>query len=79
MQDLLQEIDADYYRAARLLIVHAEIAHLRRGSSAAGSAMRRSKITHGCSSPPDDAGPQPLRASTVQPAQSASPVVEAGG
>jgi hypothetical protein len=34
MEDLLQYIDLDYYRSARLLIVRAEIAQLRKGVSA---------------------------------------------
>jgi hypothetical protein len=34
MDDLLQYIDLDYYRSARLLIVRAEIAQLRKGVSA---------------------------------------------
>jgi hypothetical protein len=34
MEDLLQYIDLDYYRSARLLIVRAEIAQLRRQLSA---------------------------------------------
>lgn len=34
MQDLLQYIDVDYYRSARLLIARAEIAELRRQASA---------------------------------------------
>jgi hypothetical protein len=34
MQDLLQYIDLDYYRSAQLVIVRAEIAQLRRQSSA---------------------------------------------
>jgi hypothetical protein len=34
MEDLLQHIDLDYYRSARLLIVRAEIAQLRKGVSA---------------------------------------------
>jgi hypothetical protein len=33
MEDLLQYIDLDYYRSARLLIVRAEIAQLRKGVS----------------------------------------------
>lgn len=33
MQDLLQYIDVDYYRSARLLIARAEIAELRRQGS----------------------------------------------
>jgi hypothetical protein len=34
MQDLLQYIDLDYYRSARLVIVRAEIAQLRQRVSA---------------------------------------------
>jgi hypothetical protein len=34
MEDLLQRIDLDYYRAAQLLIARAEIEQLRRHSSA---------------------------------------------
>jgi hypothetical protein len=34
MEDLLQYIDLDYYRSARLLIVRAEIAQLRTQLSA---------------------------------------------
>jgi hypothetical protein len=34
MEDLLQHIDLDYYRSARLLIVRAEIAQLRQRVSA---------------------------------------------
>jgi hypothetical protein len=34
MEDLLQYIDLDYYRSARLLIVRAEIAQLRQRVSA---------------------------------------------
>jgi hypothetical protein len=29
MQELLQQIDLDYYRSARLLMAHAELEHLR--------------------------------------------------
>jgi len=32
MQELLQEIDLDYYRSAQLLIVRAELEQLRRES-----------------------------------------------
>jgi len=32
MQELLQHIDPDYYRAAQLLLVHAELARLRQGN-----------------------------------------------
>jgi hypothetical protein len=65
MQDLLEEIDADYYRAARLLIVRAELKQLRDETSAA-DAGRRSRGSQGGSSPTDRAGrswcePQSLR------------------
>jgi hypothetical protein len=33
MDDLLQYIDLDYYRAARLVIVRAEIAQLRKSAA----------------------------------------------
>jgi hypothetical protein len=33
MQELLQQIDVDYYRLARLLIVRAELDQLRQGRS----------------------------------------------
>jgi hypothetical protein len=54
MQDLLQHIDLDYYRSARLLIVRAEIAQLRRQSSALGRTEQQSKIPTGASRPVDD-------------------------
>jgi hypothetical protein len=76
MHDLLEEIDADYYRAARLLIVRAELEQLRRERSTAADALRRSKSAHGCSSSIDRAGRQPLRAAT---AQSVSPEVDVSG
>jgi hypothetical protein len=44
MQDLLQRIDLDYYRAAQLLIVRAEIAQLRRQSSALARTGQHRKI-----------------------------------
>jgi hypothetical protein len=34
MQELLQQIDLDYYRSARLLIAHAELDQLRQGRPA---------------------------------------------
>jgi len=34
MQELLQQIDLDYYRSVRLLIVHAELDQLRQGRPA---------------------------------------------
>jgi len=54
MQDLLQHIDFDYYRSARLLIVRAEIAQLRRQSSALAPADQKSKIPTGASHRVDD-------------------------
>jgi hypothetical protein len=44
MQELLHEIDLEYYRSAQLLIVHAEIEQLRRDASVdtcADGAMSR--------------------------------------
>jgi hypothetical protein len=76
MQDPLEEIDADYYRAARLLIVRAELEQLRRGSSTAADALRRSKLAYGGSSSIDRAGRQFLRAAT---AQSVSPEIDTSG
>jgi hypothetical protein len=75
MQDPLEEIDADYYRAARLLIVRAELEQLRRGSSTAADASRRSRLAYGSSSI-DRARRQLLRAAT---AQSVSPEIDTGG
>jgi hypothetical protein len=53
MQDLLQYIDVDYYRSARLLIARTEIAQLRRQSSALARA-EQCKIPAGASRPADD-------------------------
>jgi hypothetical protein len=44
MQDLLQCIDLDYYRAAQLLIARAEIAQLRRQESALVRTVQQSRI-----------------------------------
>ncbi len=74
MHDPLEEIDADYYRAARLLIVRAELEILRRGSPTAAGAIRRSKVASGCSSSTDRAGRQFLR-----PAQAISPHLDTNG
>jgi hypothetical protein len=71
MQDLLEEIDADYYRAARLLIVRAELEQLRHGSPKAADATRRSKTVHSSSI---GANRQLVRAAT---AQSVSPELDA--
>jgi hypothetical protein len=49
MVDLLRNIDIDYYRSARLLIVRAEIAQLRRQSSALARTELQSQIPNGAS------------------------------
>jgi hypothetical protein len=41
MQELLQQIDLDYYRSARLLIAHAELEQLRQVRSASADVERR--------------------------------------
>lgn len=41
MQELLQQIDIDYFRAARLLIVHAELERLRQERPALADAKSR--------------------------------------
>jgi hypothetical protein len=46
MEDLLQHIDLDYYRSARLLIVRAEIAQLRKGVSASPSVEPSHPVDH---------------------------------
>ena len=40
MQDLLQQIDLDFYRWMRLLIVRAELDRLRQGHSASADELR---------------------------------------
>jgi hypothetical protein len=54
MQDLLQYIDLDYYRSAQLLIARAEIAQLRRQSSAVARTEQQRNIPTGVSRPLDD-------------------------
>ena len=54
MQDILQYIDLDYYRSAQLLIARAEIAQLRRQSSALARAEQTCGIPAGASRPVDD-------------------------
>ena len=54
MDDLLQYIDADYYRSAQLLIARAEIVQLRRQSSALACTEQECKIPTGASRPVDD-------------------------
>jgi DNA replication initiation complex subunit (GINS family) len=41
MQELLQQIDLDYYRSVRLLIVHAELEKLRQQRPASDDLERR--------------------------------------
>jgi hypothetical protein len=76
MQELLQQIDPDYYRSARLLIVRAELKRLRQGRSAFVDVERRSKISLGTSRPPDSSSQLPVRAAIVQ---SVSPEVNISG
>jgi len=49
VRDLLQQIDLDYYRSVRLLIVHAELEHLRGVSSASVEleSRRRPRMGNG--------------------------------
>jgi len=54
MDDLLQYIDADYYRSAQLLIARAEIAQLRRQSSALARTEQTCKLSTGARPPADD-------------------------
>jgi len=54
MQELLHQIDTDYYRAAQLLIVHAELEHLRHRRAAMADVERRSKIPLGMTRLPDN-------------------------
>jgi hypothetical protein len=70
MQDLLEQLDADYYRAARLLIVRAELEQLRRKSSTPAGATGRRKVA---SSLTDGGGRQRVPAAN---SQSVSPEVE---
>jgi hypothetical protein len=50
MQELLQQIDLDFYRSARLLIVRAELAHLRQGPPSAGFERQSKTALGGTSS-----------------------------
>ena len=54
MDDLLQYIDADYYRSAQLLIARAEIVQLRRQSSALVRTEPSYKPSTGACPPADD-------------------------
>jgi hypothetical protein len=63
MQELLQQIDLDYYRSVRLLIVHAELEQLRQERPASDAFERRGRprvdevaedvsLTTGCAARP---------------------------
>jgi hypothetical protein len=47
MQDLLQQVDLDYYRSALLLVARAELERLREERSAGSDVERRSKTFFG--------------------------------
>ena len=59
MEELLYQIDSDYYRFARLLIVRAELEKLRHRRSAMVDVDRRSKIPLGMSRSQDSFKRQP--------------------
>jgi hypothetical protein len=64
MRELLQEIDLDYYRSARLLLVHAELEELRQ-ERLAGEIKRRSRISSGTSHSADRTDGDPHLAMTT--------------
>jgi hypothetical protein len=76
MQDLLQYIDLDYYRSAQLLIARAEIAQLRRQSSALARTEQQRKIPSGASRSVDDFD---HTAHATPPVQSPSPEMKSLG
>jgi len=76
MRELLQQIDPDYYRSARLLIVRADLEQLRHGRSAFVDIERQSKIPLGMSRSPDSCSQSLVRAAIVQ---SCSPEVNIRG
>jgi hypothetical protein len=76
MQELLQQIDPDYYRSARLLIVRAELEQLRQERSVFVDVESRSKIPLGMSRSPDTCSQLLVRAAIVQ---SFSPEVNISG
>jgi hypothetical protein len=47
MQELLQQIDLDYYRSARLPMVHADLEHLRQERPADIERQRDPRIDSG--------------------------------
>jgi hypothetical protein len=59
MEDFLQYIDHDYYRSAQLVIARAEIAQLRRQSSALARTDEPCKFPGGAFSPVDDVDQTP--------------------
>jgi hypothetical protein len=63
MKEVLQEIDRDYYRAVRLLIVRAELEQLRQWPV---DVERRSKIPLKMSRSPDSYGHLLMRAGIDQ-------------
>ena len=72
MQELLQQIDLDYYRSAQLLIVRAELEQLRQGRSALADVERRSKI-------PLATPPHATQVSKPAPSSAVHPVGTEGG
>jgi hypothetical protein len=54
MPEILQQIDPDYYRLARLLIVRAELEQLCQKASALADVERRSEIRRGKSRSADN-------------------------
>jgi hypothetical protein len=76
MQELLQQVDPDYYRSARLLIVRAELEQLRQERSALADVERRSKVPLEMSRSADSCSQLLVRAAIVQ---SVSPEVNISG
>jgi hypothetical protein len=66
MKELLQQIDSDYYRSARLLIVRAEFEQLRQRPSEFIDVERRSNIPLGMSRSPESGSQLLMRAAIVQ-------------
>jgi hypothetical protein len=59
VQELLQQIDLDYYRSARLLIAHAELEQLRQERPASGDLEKHMHVASaGVDKELDLAGPQ---------------------
>jgi hypothetical protein len=55
MQNLLQQLDLDYYRSALLLVARAELERLRQERSAGTDVERRSKTPFGAVATADEA------------------------